>query len=286
MKHLVKLIRPHHWVKNLLIFAPLVLSFGFYELEKVAIACLGFVAMSLVASAGYIFNDLQDIEHDRSHPNKQYRPLANDSVSIQQAWGLCLLLLAGGLGIGYFLGNEGLVILGAYALLSGFYSLFLKKIRWLDIVVLSSFYLLRIFLGGYIVDALLTNWFIVTCSFAFLAMSTNKRMLGCKLNESGKLPGRGYDASDRSQLFFLSIAFALAAIVFLNLHTIQLIGSAQRPFGLVVVNLLSTLILLFFFDDKRTTHDDPVKKFLGQKSILIPLVLLILFYLYLLQSTT
>jgi hypothetical protein len=140
-------------------------------------------------------------------------------------------------------------------------------------------------LGGYIIEVTLTNWFIVTCSFAFLAMSTNKRMLSCRLNKEGALPGRGYDANDRDQLFFLSIIFALAAIIFLNLHTIQLLGSAERPLSLVGVNLLSTLLLLMFFDDKQTTHDDPVKKFLSQMNILIPLVLLVLFYLYLLYTT-
>jgi 4-hydroxybenzoate polyprenyltransferase len=285
MKHVIKLIRPHHWVKNLLIFAPLVLSFGFYESDKVVAAFLGFIAMSLIASAGYIFNDLQDLENDKSHPDKQHRPLASGNVSSSSAWLLLAVLLIGGLGISLFLELKGQLVLLGYVVLNGLYSLWLKQVRWLDIVILSSFYLLRIFLGGYITDTVLTNWFIVTCSFAFLAISANKRMLTCKLSEPGALSGRDYESSDRQQLFFLAIAFAFAAIVFLNLHTIQLIGSAQRPFGLVVVNLLSTLLLLAFFDDRKTSHDDPVKKFLSKKNIIFPLVLLVLFYLYLLGSS-
>ena len=105
MKHLIKLIRPEHWIKNLLIFAPLVLSFGFLDSSKVILASLGFIAWSMIASAGYIFNDLQDIENDRNHPVKQFRPLASGKVSVRSAIILMLVLLTMGIGIGVFLGK-------------------------------------------------------------------------------------------------------------------------------------------------------------------------------------
>lgn len=286
MTPVIKLIRPHHWIKNVLIFAPLILSFGFYDIQKVLLCVLAFAAWSMFASAGYVYNDLMDIESDREHPQKRFRPLASGAVSKQTALLIIGVLVATGTAVTLFLGTPAAIVIGIYIVLNWAYSTWLKRVRWLDIIILSSFYLLRIFLGGVVIDALLTNWFIVTCSFAFLAISTNKRMLTAALTTEGKLHGRGYTTEDRQQLFIYSLLFAVITVVFLNLHTIQLIGASDRPFELVVVNLLSISLLFNFFDDKHVKHDDPVKKLLGNIAVITPLILLVLFYLYLLQQAS
>lgn len=282
LKSLIKLIRPTHWVKNLLIFSPLVLSFGFMDMDNVWVCLRGFVAWSFLASAGYIFNDLQDIENDKQHEQKRHRPLASGAVSLNAAYILLGSLLLLGAGLGLTLPFEGQLILALYVAVNALYSLRLKRVRWVDIVLLSSFYLMRIALGGSIIEAPLTNWFMATCSFGFLAMSANKRMMACHVGGTDPLKGRAYTKADAPLLRLLSIAFAIAAIIFLNLHTIQLLGDTHHPFGLVAVNLLSTLLLMLYFDDSQVKHDDPVKKVLGHLPVLITLGILVIVYLYLL----
>ncbi|MFK7971194.1 MAG: UbiA prenyltransferase family protein [Bacteroidia bacterium] len=283
MLPILRLIRPHHWIKNVLIFAPLVLSFGFVDVDKIGLSLLGFLSWSLLASAGYIYNDLQDVAADRAHPIKMNRPLAAGLISKQTAILLAVILLMAGLTVAYFIGIKALYMALLYVGVNALYSTWLKHIRWVDIVVLSSFYLMRIFMGGLIIDVKLTHWFVATCSFAFLAMATNKRVLSAKITAKSPIADAVYTQSDQAFLHLISIVFAVATIVFLNLHLIQLLGNQNRPYEMVIVNLISTLLLLFYFDDKKTDHDDPVRKITSHLPTLILVTMLVGYYVYLLN---
>jgi len=115
---LLKLLRPHQWSKNLLVFVSLVMGHQLGDMAVVASTALCFVALCLIASAGYIVNDLLDIDDDRNNPQKQHRPLAAGQVSTLQAKGLAVLLAATGLYLASLVGGYALWCLLAYLTLS------------------------------------------------------------------------------------------------------------------------------------------------------------------------
>ena len=165
-----KLLRVKHYVKNVLLFLPYALSVP-SSFDEVPALLLGFLSFSMMASSIYILNDIKDIDADRMHPTKKNRPIPSGDVSIKRAFGIMLILMACSLVIGYFIAMETVYILLLYVVLNIIYSSFGKKLRFLDIVFLCSFYLIRIYFGAFIADVPLTAWFIATLSFVFLSLS-------------------------------------------------------------------------------------------------------------------
>ena len=143
-KNYLKLLRPTHWVKNLIIALPLALSLKitFTTLPKFII---GFISFSFLASAGYILNDIRDIENDRAHPIKMNRPLANGSINLSNALLIALTLIIISISLSFYLGRIPFYICIFYFSLNYFYSITGKQIRFIDIIILSSFYIIRIF---------------------------------------------------------------------------------------------------------------------------------------------
>lgn len=171
----IQLLRPHHWVKNLLIFSPLIFARATNE-ENLTHAAWAFLAFSLSTSAVYTLNDWRDQDKDRSHPTKRFRPLAAKMIPPQLAFTLGIACLAA-TGFIQWLTlpmETGWVIL-IYLLLNLGYSLGLKQIIILDVLLLSLGFVMRVVVGGAATNIELSPWIVLCTFFAALLLSFGKR---------------------------------------------------------------------------------------------------------------
>ena len=173
---LVAALRPKQWVKNVLVgAAPLAAGAVFHAQVAVAVA-VAFVTFSLAASAGYLVNDLADVEEDRRHPTKRLRPLASGRVSPRVAVATAALLAVASLGLAAAFATPGLVaVLAVYLALTVSYSLWLKHQPVIDLAIVSSGFLLRAMAGGLAAHIPLSQWFLIVAAFGSLFMVAGKR---------------------------------------------------------------------------------------------------------------
>ncbi|MBK9390574.1 MAG: UbiA prenyltransferase family protein [Bacteroidetes bacterium] len=279
MHELILLPRPKHWVKNLLIFLPSILDGNlFINLNWIHLSA-GFVSFSLVASSGYIFNDIRDIDEDRQHPVKRNRSLASATIKVRYAFIYSLVLLFCGLGISVFLGLKPLGILILYSSVNWIYSIVIKSVRFLDIIILTGFYIIRLVYGATIANVELTGWFIITIAFACLALSTNKRQILCSINTKDKTPGRTYTKQDIIPLQIFAIGFGIISLVFLNIHS-YFVLLVRNPYSIMIINLIAVYLIMSYFDTSKDLSDDPVERILKNPTIIIMTLILFGFYVF------
>ena len=177
MKHYIKLLRPKQWAKNLFLFIPLFFAGKMFEFDKILLLIGGFFAYSFLASSIYIINDYRDIEDDKKHPEKQFRPLAAGTVKKNIALIISVLLALGGFFIGYLLDNSGKfnLILGLYFVLNLSYSLGLKNLSIVDILIVAAGFLLRVKGGSVLANIETTSWLNIMTFLLALFMSIAKR---------------------------------------------------------------------------------------------------------------
>ena len=199
-RDLLRAMRPHQWVKNLLLFLPIIAAHRF-NTAGILLVLVAAIAYSLAASSIYIVNDLLDLEADRLHPNKRNRPFASGDVPILVGMLTALLLALAALGIAAAIGLAMLGIVILYMILSLAYSLQLKRMRWVDIATLAALYTLRV-IAGAIAAKVVASGFLVAFIFpTFITLGCVKRLTELTLATSDdRLPGRGYGRRDRSDL--------------------------------------------------------------------------------------
>ncbi|WP_235857724.1 UbiA family prenyltransferase [Marimonas lutisalis] len=221
LRDLIRALRPHQWVKNVLLLLPLLASHRFEWAALMQVA-LGMVAFSAAASSIYVVNDLLDLEADRLHPKKCKRPFASGAVPLRVGMALFFLLAAVALGLGAVLGGTFLAITVFYVALSLVYSFRLKRARWVDIGALASLYTVRVVAGAAAVDVTTSAYMIVFVFPVFITLGAVKRLTELTLAKSDeRLPGRGYGRPDRGALLNLSVAGMVAALVIFFLYTLS-----------------------------------------------------------------
>lgn len=274
----IKLIRPTHWLKNVIIGLPLVLSMQINTNSLINLL-LGIISFSLLTSGGYILNDIKDIENDRQHHKKRNRPLANGTVDVANAFLLALIFIISAFLTSIAISKEALYFSIFYFCLNYFYSVIGKQIRFFDIIILSSFYIIRIFYGATINNVPLTGWFVATLTLSVLSLSIHKRYMECKNSEQELIPGRGYNKSHEQFLQILMINFGVAAIILLNIHAFFVLN-INTPIFYVLLNLTSAGIMLLYFDESTDKSDDPVSRIIKNKKLLIALIVFLIIYIF------
>lgn len=176
MKHFVALIRLKHWVKNLFVFIPGFFAGVLFDQHNLILLITGFFCFSFVASGIYIVNDYRDIEVDRNHPEKCKRPLACGAVSVPVAFTIAVVLFVNGLGLAWFINPYFFGIIILYLVINLGYSLGLKNISILDIMLVASGFLLRTIAGGVIIDVELSNWLLIMVFLGALFIALAKRL--------------------------------------------------------------------------------------------------------------
>jgi len=207
---LLSAIRLRQWVKNLLVFVPLVTG---HVLEPAALgqAVLAFVALGFLASAVYVLNDLGDLEADRAHPAKRTRPLASGALSIRTGIALVPLLLAASAGAAAALPEAAWTLLAAYLATTTLYTLLLKRKVLVDVFTLAFLYTLRVLLGGAAAGVPVSPWLLAFSVFFFLSLAFVKRAseLGATAGRGGEgAAGRDWFVSDSLVVHVLGVSSA------------------------------------------------------------------------------
>jgi 4-hydroxybenzoate polyprenyltransferase len=218
---LLKALRVHQWAKNVLVFVPLLLSHKAQHGPLFLQALLAFVAFSLCASSVYVLNDLLDLDSDRRHPTKRRRPFASGALSVRTGLWLAPLLLGAGAAVALLLPWSFVALLGTYYVITFAYSLYLKQVAMLDVLVLAGLYTVRIFGGSRAVGVPTSSWLFTFSMFLFLSLALMKRLSEVRrlrLSNETAAHGRGYVSSDYEQLASLGVSSGYLSVLVLALY--------------------------------------------------------------------
>jgi 4-hydroxybenzoate polyprenyltransferase len=264
---LFRAMRPHQWIKNLLVLVPLLFAHRYADLSSVVHAVLALVVFCLLASSAYVLNDLVDVAHDRRDPKKKDRPFASGDLSLIVGWVAwpALLVVAFILG-GLFLPGLLLAAMGAYFVLTLVYSLRLKQVVIIDVLTLATLYTLRIVAGAAAIRVQLSFWLLAFSVFFFLSLAFIKRFAGLKATrdagDHGGLLGRGYVQGDLEIVSSLGVAAGYIAVLVLALYvndsrTAELYRT-PRIIWLACPVLLYWITRVWVIAHRGAMSDDPI----------------------------
>ena len=264
-KIILKAIRVHQWVKNILIFAALILSHNLFNSNSIQLSAFAFLSFSFAASSIYLMNDLIDLEADRKHQSKKYRPLAAGTLSIRSAVVMIPFLL----GLSYLFANlvnfNFIIILTTYLLITSAYSLFLKPIVLIDVLTLTSLYTIRIIAGAIAVNVPLSYWLLAFSMFIFLSLALVKRYSELKNLISQGLTSsvsRGYHVDDLPAVSSFGITSGYISVLVLIFYTHDLqagtLYSSPDWLWFVAVALLYWISRIWLLTFRGQMNEDPV----------------------------
>jgi 4-hydroxybenzoate polyprenyltransferase len=218
----VSQLRCHQWSKNLLLLVPLILAHEVNAPRAVVAAILAVLTFSLVASAVYILNDWIDIPFDRQHPRKRSRPLASNEITAAKAATVACALFGAGIGLSLLLLPTHYVwMLVGYVGLNLVYSLWLKRVAILDVLLLAGFYVYRVIAGAVAVQVQASFWLLAFSMFFFLGLGLMKRFADLVLanaNGTNGVAGRTYDQGDADFIRSFGTASSCVAVLVLALY--------------------------------------------------------------------
>jgi 4-hydroxybenzoate polyprenyltransferase len=219
-----KCIRPHQWAKNVLVFAPAILSGEIRHPNVLLTTAMSFVALSLVASATYIINDLWDLADDRRHWSKCRRPIASGALPIATALALAPGLLITGLVLGLLALPISAVVLLCYVALTLLYSFALKRVPVVDVTMLAGLFTLRLVLGAVSAHVIASPWLLVFSMFLFSSLCFAKRYVEVTRSSAARvsatIASRGYQVNDHAIVFALGASTGIAGIVVMVFYII------------------------------------------------------------------
>ena len=258
--------RVHQWAKNMLVFVPLFASHQIFNVAKLTTVVLAFVALSLCASATYIWNDLLDLPSDRLHPTKKNRPFASGQIPLSAGVTVSAILLLAGLSISILiLGWKTTTPILLYIAATVLYSTFLKRKLLVDVITLAGLFALRIFIGAAASAVEISSWLLAFSIFFFLSLAFVKRYSDLALmppTNNEKLSGRGYYPQDLDLIRVMGpLAGYMAVLVMaLYVNSPAVIELYSRPewLWLVCLCLLYWISRVWFLAHRGQMPDDPV----------------------------
>lgn len=270
LKSIIKLLKIKHYVKNIVVFIPLVFSLKFLEFNATLEAIIAFIAFDLIASAVYIFNDILDIENDKLHPVKKFRPIASGEISIPLAWILFVLFVIASFVVAFAVNKLVFLSIFLYLILNIWYSLQLKSLPIIDAVGIALGFILRILAGCSAILVVPSPLVILLTFFTSMFFTFSKRKLEYKLLDDKGLCRKsikGYNETLLNQFVMtnavLSIAFYITYM--LDSTTIQRTGSEYLfitviPFTIIIYRLVFKIYT-------ANDNDDPAEFIYGDKTL-------------------
>jgi 4-hydroxybenzoate polyprenyltransferase len=265
LKTWIKAIRVHQWLKNLLVFLPLLASHRFYDVASVLQTGMAFLAFGLCASGVYVLNDLLDLPSDRRHPRKRLRAFAAGTLPLLHGLMAAPALTLAGFTLAWLVGPLFALVLAGYYVMTLAYSLRLKRVVMVDVVVLAGLYTIRIIGGAAAIDASLSFWLLAFSMFIFLSLAMLKRyteLATMLANGQGKASGRGYEVNDLPLIQSLGAASGyLAVLVFaLYINSPESLALYGRPqvLWLICPMLLYWISRAWIKAHRGGMDDDPV----------------------------
>ena len=264
----LSLLRVKHYVKNFLIFLPLLFSKQLLNSDsRLGDVVWAFVAFCLLASAIYLFNDIRDKEKDKYHPTKRNRPIASGRVSVSAAWSVLAVLFLIGMGVGCYVSYCSswyiLFFLMLYVVLNVLYSIRLKNVPVLEIGILSAGFMIRVMLGGYAAHVEVSDWLYLTVLSASFYMGLGKRRneLQSSSDKETRKVLRFYNRRflDRNMYMFLSLSIAFYSL-----------WSMSRKNGVIwTVPLVMLIAMRYSLIVEGASDGDPVELILKDKALLL-----------------
>lgn len=270
MKHYLKLMRVHHYIKNLLVFAALACSGQLFDVEKLTSGFAAFVAFCMVSSVVYIINDIRDKDKDRKHPTKCKRPIAAGAVSVKNALGLvAVLLMIAAVCNGFIFHIASTVLLIGYLVLNLAYSFGLKNIPVLDVTILVAGFLIRILYGAYVTKITISNWLYLTVIALAFYFAFGKRRNELKQIGNGETRQvlKVYPASflDKNMGMCLTLANVFYALWSMDEKTMSFYNNNYLIFTVPIVLLIT---MKYSLDIEGESDGDPVEVLLHDKVLI------------------
>jgi decaprenyl-phosphate phosphoribosyltransferase len=236
----IKAVRPRQWMKNLLVLLAPVAALGgdvHYDYRQVAVkVVIAFVAFSLAASAVYLVNDVRDVEADREHPTKRFRPIAAGVVPVWLAYTLAAVLGVAALGISWLASPNLVLVIAIYVAMQMAYCFGLKHQAVLDICIVSSAYLIRAIAGGAAAGIPLSQWFLLVMTFGSLFMVAGKRYAELQLAErTGAKIRKSLESYTASYLRFVWTLSATAMVLCYGLWAFERDGTNASWYAVTII---------------------------------------------------
>lgn len=291
----LKEMRLHQWVKNVLIFTPLILGGQIFNLAAWLVALQGFIALGLVASANYIINDMLDLSEDRKHWSKSSRPIASGDLSLRSGALLALLSLTVGFTVAAYIGLSIFGLLLAYLATTLVYSFSLKRIPILDVVFLAGLFSSRLLLGGILTGVQISSWLMIFSMFVFTSLSLSKRhveILRSLENKRSSLDGRGYILDDAPMTLGLGLSAMVGAVLVMAIYLIEdaiklEIYANPGILWIIPVALFLFLGRIWLLAQRGIMRDDPLVFALEDRpSLLLGFTMLVVLILALFDATS
>ena len=261
----LKMIRVHQWVKNLLIWVPLLAAHRLTSIRGIALATAAFLSFSFCASSVYVLNDLLDIESDRQHARKRNRPLAAGKIAVNQALVVGLLLFVAAAWLALRVSSLFTLTVGIYFAMTLAYSMRLKRQVIVDVMLLAALYTIRVVAGAVATTVVPSFWLLAFSMFLFLSLAVVKRyseMLVTLSQDKQYAAGRGYSVEDLPVLLSLGVSTGIAAIVVLALYINDPTTSRLYPTTIwlwpVPPLMLYWVSRVWMKAHRGEMHDDPV----------------------------
>ncbi|MFT4856667.1 MAG: 4-hydroxybenzoate polyprenyltransferase [Algoriphagus sp.] len=259
-----KVLRPHQWLKNLLIFIPFLAGHQFTE-TAIFQSLFAFIAFSMIASGIYIINDLFDLQHDRQNPLKRNRPLASGNINIIVAMGISFLFLSIGMLIASRINTNFFIISLLYFFITIAYSSYFKRLIIIDICLLAIFYTIRLLAGSTASEIPLSFWLTSFSIFFFFSLAAIKRLDELvEINSNGqlKINGRGYHVADLPIISQIASASGLTAVLVMALYlnseeVIVLYSFPEALWGICLILLFWTNRFIILAN-RGEIHGDPI----------------------------
>ncbi len=279
VKNVIKLMRPKHYIKNFLIFVPIFFDQNLFSMPILMPVICGFVAFSAISSAVYIFNDIHDIEQDRRHEIKKNRPIASGKVSVSNAYiiAFVLLLLAIAINLLCRFSLQAMFVMLLYFICNLGYSLGLKNVPFVDIVLLVTGFMLRVLYGAAIISSSVSAWVYLTVLSLSFYMGLGKRR-----NEIRKSNGettrkvlRFYSVEflDKFMYLCLTLAVAFYALWSADAEIIMKYGTDKLVWTVPVVIVL---LMMYSADIESNSYGDPVDVIIHNKALILLSVVFVL----------
>jgi 4-hydroxybenzoate polyprenyltransferase/phosphoserine phosphatase len=265
IRTVARALRLHQWAKNVLIFVPLITSHKVFDLNAVIASFYASIAFGLAASAGYLINDILDLDNDRQHPKKRRRPLASGEMSLQTAMALIPVCLLGSLALATLLPPVFMEVLLIYLTATLGYSLYLKQFVLVDVILLAALYALRIYAGAVAIQVMPSQWLLLFSMFIFMSLALMKRFAelgGVNIGPQESPAGRGYFRSDQEHIATVGTASGYIAVLvlalYINSHDVAALYKRPELLWLACPLMLYWISRAWLLAYRGRMNEDPV----------------------------
>ncbi len=261
-----KQLRVYQWVKNVLLVVPIALAHQLHDFDSLVNVLFGVVAFCFTASTVYIINDIADVEHDRVHPRKRFRPLAAGHLSVPLAIALAAVLLTSAVVITITLMPVAFAgWLAFYAIVTTAYSFVIKRLVLIDVIALAGLYSLRIAAGGAAADVPVSTWLLGFSLFLFMSLAFLKRyteLLDTIERDGRTVSGRGYHVGDADFVLVAGAALGFVAVLvftrYLDAQQVRDLYTHPEYLWLIAPCLVYWISHLWLRAHRGEMHDDPI----------------------------